>query len=108
AGSFIGFLSQRPEKTEGRGPDNLWGMGAQSHAVIECKSGTTGSKTISKSDCDQLGGSMSWFGNEYGADVRATPIMIHPEFTFSRQASPREAMRIIDREYLERFKAALS
>jgi hypothetical protein len=108
AGPFLGFASERPEKTEGRGPDNLWAMGGQAYGVIEAKSGTTSARAISKSDCDQLGGSMSWFEAKYGTDVQYTPIIIHPESIFDRQAAPRPKMRIMDRDGLERFKRALA
>lgn len=105
---FIGFLSHRPEKIEGRGPDVLWAMGSQAYAVIECKSGTTSAASIGKNDCDQLGGAMSWFETKYGADCQYTSFMVHPELMFDRQAAPRPQMRIMDGDCLEKFKTALT
>lgn len=105
---FIGFLANRPEKIEGRGPDVLWAMGARGYLVIECKSGTTSEVGIGKNDCDQLGGAMSWFESKYGSDCPFTPVMVHPEFTFDRRAAPRSEMRIMDSESLERLRSALA
>ena len=59
-GRLLGLDSQRPEQKYKSGPDNLWSIGDLSYIVIECKSGAK-SPTISKSDCDQLGGSVKWF-----------------------------------------------
>ena len=105
---FIGYNSHRPEKIEGRGPDVLWAMAPQIWALIECKSGTTSAAGISKSDCDQLGGAMSWFEGKYGSGSKYTPIIVHPEHTFGRQAAPRQEMRVMDAEHLDAFKNALA
>ncbi len=104
---FIGFVAQRPEKIEGRGPDVLWGLGGQVYCVIEGKNGAT-NPTIGKRDCDQLGGSMSWFEKKYGVDVKYTPMMVHPTNVFDQQAAPRPEMRIMNTECIDKFKGALA
>ncbi len=103
-GELLGFVSTRPDKeTNGEGPDNLWAIGNNHYFVIECKSGAT-TDTISKDYCNQLGGSMRWFLEEYGTESEATPIMIHPSVIIDRKATPVENMHIITEEKLEAFK----
>ena len=71
-GQLIGFISTRPEReTCGEGPDNLWVMD-NVYFVIECKSAAV-SETISKDYCNQLGGAIRWFANEYGDFYSAIP-----------------------------------
>lgn len=101
-GAFIGFGSQRPEE-DGRGPDNLWALGELQYLVIECKSGATEAKNISKHDCNQLNGSMSWFTHEYDKTCSATPVLIHPKLKPEHSATLHEATRIIDEECLAKL-----
>ncbi|MGP4091906.1 hypothetical protein [Streptomyces sp. KR55] len=58
-GRHLGFVSTRPEKLYGTGPDNLWALSAARQAVIELKTGCV-TDTIAKKDVDQLGGSIRW------------------------------------------------
>jgi len=74
-GAFLGFASQRPEDETGRGPDNLWAVGGLRYLVIECKSGATSAPAISKADCNQLIGSMSWFNTTYDASPIYSPAL---------------------------------
>ncbi|MFF0066637.1 hypothetical protein ACFYRC_35005 [Streptomyces sp. NPDC005279] len=50
-GQHLGFTST--------GPDNLWALCAERHAVTELRTGCT-TDTIVKKDLDQLGGSVRW------------------------------------------------
>lgn len=103
-GNLIGFISTRPEKeTYGEGPDNLWAMGNNKYFVIECKSAAI-AETISKDYCNQLGGAIRWFSNEYGGLCSATPVMVHKATTIDRQATAVPNMRIITCEKLECLK----
>ncbi len=104
AGEILGFESSRPDKeTSGKGPDNLWAIGNSKYLVIECKSGAT-SETISKDQCNQLGGSVRWFDAEYGNGFSRTPIMIHITNTVDSLATPPQDTRIITPELLDKFK----
>ena len=94
-GSFIGVESQRPEAETGRGPDVLWALGGLKFLVIECKNGAT-SGVISKSDTDQLTGSMVWFDGGYDTSCHAVPVMVHPNNVLDHHASARDDMRVID------------
>jgi hypothetical protein len=105
-GLLLGFNSQRPEHEYGKGPDNLWAVGSSIFFVIECKSGST-SSVIGKSDCNQLTGSMTWFGSMYGSACKATPILIHPSDCFDKHSSPLKETRIIDKICLEKLKQNL-
>ena len=101
---LIGFISTRPEKeTRGEGPDNLWAMGSNKYFVIECKSAAI-AETISKDYCNQLGGAIRWFSDEYGESCFATPVMVHKSTIIDRQATAVTNMRIITYEKLESFK----
>jgi hypothetical protein len=102
-GFFLGFGSQRPERQIGKGPDNLWAIGDLSYIIIECKSGAT-TDEISKKDCNQLTGSMSWFRNTYDSSCKATPVLIHPSFCFHNYCSPLGETRIIDADALLKIK----
>jgi hypothetical protein len=103
-GEALGFGSSRPEKETGKGPDNLWALGDSSYAIIEAKTGAV-SPDISKSDCNQLLGSISWFKSQYPEFV-GDPVMVHHSTTFSDQASPGESVRVLDKVGLGSLKAA--
>jgi hypothetical protein len=105
-GLLLGFGSQRPEVEIGKGPDNLWAVGGLRFFVIEAKNGAT-SDLISKTDCNQLLGSMEWFGQAYDKSCKAAPILIHPESKFDRYSSPSADFRIIDRDGLKLLRQKL-
>lgn len=90
----IGLAAQRPEHEIGDGPDGLWALGNLKFWVIEAKSGAV-AKFISRHYINQLAGSINWFRQRYDASVTATPIMIHPSDTLSKDASPVAGARII-------------
>ena len=103
-GQLIGFISTRPEKeTCGEGPDNLWAIGNNKYFVIECKSAAV-SETISKDYCNQLGGALRWFSNEYGELYSSIPVMVHKSTIIDRQATAVPNMMIITPECLELLK----
>ena len=103
-GQLIGFISTRPEKeTCGEGPDNLWATGNNKYFVIECKSAAV-AETISKDYCNQLGGAMRWFANEYGEVYFLIPVMAHKSTVIDRQATAVPGMMIITPDKLEQFK----
>jgi len=105
-GAILGFGSQRPEQETGRGPDNLWAVGGLEYLVIECKSGAQ-SEEVSKADCNQLLGSVSWFKEKYDASCTCIPIMFHPSRRFAVQAAPAGEFRMVDDEHLRALKAVL-
>ena len=106
-GRLLGFGSQRPEADDGRGPDNLWALGGGSYLVIECKSGATGANSINKHDCNQLNGSMAWFGHEYDASCTARPVIVHRRTDPEHAATLPAGTRVIDEASLDKLKAAV-
>lgn len=107
-GELLGFASTRPDKeTNGEGPDNLWAIGNDHYLVIECKSGAK-SPTISKEYCNQLGGSMRWFSEEYGETRKVTPIMIHPSNMVGKKATAVDNMHIITDKNLDLLKKRIN
>jgi hypothetical protein len=102
---FLGFKGQRPESEIGKGPDNLWEVGSLRYFVVEDKNGAT-ADLISKDYCNQLAGSMNWFGENYDSTCQAVPIMVHPSHTFEYACSPPPDTRIIDAEKLPELREA--
>ena len=102
-GLLIGFGAQGPESEFGSGPDVLWQVGPTDYLVIECKNGAT-NQTISKSDVNQLAGSMNWFKEHYGPAAKATPVMVHPGTQLGLGATAPEGMRVTGREKLKGLK----
>lgn len=104
-GELLGFPSIRPDKTKGKGPDNLWAITSNNYLVIECKNEAK-NKTISKDYCNQLSGSINWFKETYNFSnqFEAIPIIIHPSDCVSEEAFPNYKMRCLDMEKLELLK----
>jgi len=106
-GTYLGFGSQMPESDFGKGPDNLWSVGDKKYFVIECKSGATKAAAINKHDCNQLAGSMMWFGKQYGQACSATPFMVHPQTKPEHAATLHPDARIMTVEKLDKLTAAV-
>lgn len=104
-GDHLGFTSTRPEKLYGTGPDNLWALSTDRHAVVELKTGSITDR-ISKKDLDQLGGSIRWDQEQYPG-VTAIPVMVHPTRDLHDQAIAVPNMRVVTRQKLEALKQAV-
>jgi hypothetical protein len=102
-GLFLGFGSQMPEDDFGKGPDNLWSIGDLNYLVIECKSGATKAKAISKHDCNQLTGSVTWFEKQYDKSCSATPVMVHQKTKPEHAATLHPKARMITEEKLDKL-----
>ena len=102
--SFLGFISERPEKSYGKGPDALWATGDLRFLVIECKSGAT-SVEIHKRDMAQLAHSMAWFEETYGSGCAGKPIMVHLSNRPASDAVAPSGMRIMTQASLEKLKS---
>ena len=94
-GTMIGLAAQRPEKTQGEGPDCLWAYRDPHYLVIEAKSGATSKQGISKDDLGQLEQSMSWFEKKYGDIAPGTPVMVHPLKNVGPGGTAIAGMRIV-------------
>jgi hypothetical protein len=113
-GSILGFVSARPERDEGNGPDNLWAVGASEFLVIECKSGVT-STEIHRSAASQLAHSMAWFADRYLPPNSGRAVMVHPSTQLAPNAVLPQRTRIVDkggldllRQHVREFAEALA
>jgi hypothetical protein len=104
-GLHLGFASSRPERLYGTGPDNLWVLGSDRHAVTELKTGCSG-LTIAKKDLDQLGGSVRWDHEQYPA-ARPMPIMVHPSRDCDEHGVAVPNMRVVTPDKLEQLREAV-
>lgn len=103
-GSVLGFLTQRPEKATGIGPDNLWQIRGDYFWVIECKNKVSLDRAgISKSEIGQLSNSIGWFKDKYG-DTNFKPIIIHPAIKLMRDAFISDPIWGVNVEKLESLK----
>lgn len=65
-GEFLGFASQRPDKTIRKGPDNLWCDENNNYILIECKSEVSVDRDfIKKTEAGQMSQHCAWFEDEY-------------------------------------------
>lgn len=102
-GKLIGIESARPE-AEGTGdPDNLWWISSEEALVIECKNRVMLKNDICKSDCKQLNQSIEWFEKAY-PKVKTVGILIHPSNKFESGCIPKENVKIINLEMLNKLK----
>jgi hypothetical protein len=102
-GDVLGFTTQRPDKTYGEGPDNLWDTFDHQHIIIECKNEVERDRGISRDEANQLSGSISWFKTKY-PDSAGIPIIIHPSNFFMTGANSIEPAFVIQPEDLEKLK----
>lgn len=102
-GKLIGIESTRPE-AEGTGDsDNLWWLNNEEALVIECKNRVMVKNDISKSDCKQLNQSIEWFEQTY-PKVKVSGILIHPSNRFESGCTPKQNVRIINIDMLNKLK----
>jgi hypothetical protein len=104
-GRDLGFASSRPERLYGTGPDNLWVLPSDRHAVTELKTGCT-TATIAKKDLDQLGGSVRW-DLQQTPGVSPVPVMVHPSRTCDWLGTLVPGMRVVTPDKLEQLKLAV-
>ena len=103
---FIGITGQRPEIEYNEGPDNLWVLDDNRFLVIECKSGVTTDRGVSKREVAQLGQSVEWFKKRYPHSSHV-PIIIHPNRYLEPRATSLDGMRVIDRTCLNKLRMSL-
>lgn len=77
-GIILGFVSERPEKRTGKGPDNLWHIQGKQYWIIESKNLVKESRSfVSKHEIGQLSNAIGWFKKYYETE-EGVPIIIHP------------------------------
>ena len=105
-GMLLGFISQRPERDNGGGPDNLWSLGNMKFLVIECKN--EAGAEVRKTDAAQLAHSMSWFHDQYDNTCTATPVLVHHSGKLREDAVVPPGSRVLDGPRMQRLQEALS
>ena len=105
-GSLLGFVSQRPERDTGSGPDVLWSLGNAGYLVIECKS--EAEADVWKRDAAQLAHSMNWFAENYDVTCKPIPLLVHHSGRFATNATPPTGTRIIDNKRLHSMHKSLN
>lgn len=100
-GEALGYISQRPDKTIRKGPDNLWCLGNNSFIMFECKSEVSqGRKDIHKSEAGQMNNHCGWFEKEY-YDAKAYRVMIIPTLYLAYDADFTHDVKIMDKNKLQ-------
>jgi replicative superfamily II helicase len=103
-GLALGFGSQRPEKENHVGPDNLWNMPPNQYWIIQCKNDVSGDRTtISTREIDQLSGSVGWFNDTYKRG-EFFPIIVHPSHVLAHGAFAAFPSWVLDNQGLQRIK----
>lgn len=103
-GQTLGFISERPEKKTGKGPDNLWNIQGRTYWLIECKNQVQPSRAkISKTEVGQLSNSIGWFKEYYETEV-GQPVMIHPAKELASDAYVTEPFWVIMMDNLKKLR----
>lgn len=107
-GELLGFVSTRPEREYGAGPDNHWALTPTMNAVIELKTGVTRpDPELIKTEVDQLSGSLNWDSENNPDATERAPILVHPGARRHAEATPPPGTRVITPEDLEALKASV-
>ena len=92
-GSFLGFDAERPETTNGTGPDVLWRTDSAFDFVIEAKNQKDKESSLSKRDHAQLLQSEKWFKDQY-PDREVVRVSVLPEAVADHKASADRSMAL--------------
>ena len=76
-GQILGFVSERPEKEQDRGPDVLWVQNEQTAWVMEAKSKKQPMNRLTKEEHGQILQSAEWFQTYYGG-LNGVRVVVHP------------------------------
>lgn len=107
-GELLGFVSTRPEKEYGTGPDNHWALTPTMNAIIELKTGVTRpDPELIKTEVDQLSGSLNWDSENNPDAAERVPVLVHPGARRHAEATPPPGTRVINPEDLGALKASV-
>lgn len=101
---LVGAYGLRPERTFGKGPDDLWLWGAEGY-VIECKNEER-EQSLPKRDSGQLHDSLQWFKDNYPTRD-AVPLLVARAVAGHAKANFPTGTRVITPATLDRFMTAL-
>lgn len=98
-GNLLGFVSTRPDKEEGSGPDNLWTTEKTSYC-IECKSDkSTSSVYRKKNEIGQMADHVEWVKNHTDSE-EIIPLFVGPKSPASDDSNPPKELLVITLEDL--------
>lgn len=105
-GELLGFISQRPDKTIRKGPDNLW-CGVDNHYFIfECKNEVDDNREeISKYEAGQMNSHCAWFESEYGTNTSVSRFLVIPTKKLSYHADFTHEVKVIRKNKLRLLKS---
>jgi hypothetical protein len=107
-GVILGFQSERPEKTDEEGPDNLWQVSGKQFWLISCKNMIKMDRNvIHENEADQLSGDIAWFKKHYD-DCTVIPIFIHPAKTLDSGVFLTDTSFVITKITLDLLKRKVS
>lgn len=103
-GMVLGFASDRPEKSSGSGPDNLWHITGKQFWVISCKNMVKMNRNcIHKNEANQLISDIGWFEKNYEG-CTPIPILIHPSKILDSNAFLTIPSYVITKQNLDSLK----
>jgi|SRR6266480_718089 len=103
-GKAIGLPTQRPEKTTGVGPDNLWQLNEKTYLILSCKNEVDPKrKMISKTEGGQMANHIGWFKTNY-PESTSINAFVHPAHVWAKDAFIADPCWVLDFQGLEQLK----
>jgi hypothetical protein len=103
-GKAIGLPTQRPEKTTGAGPDNLWQLNDKTYMILTCKNEVDPKRRhISKTEGGQMANDIGWFKSNY-PESTSINVFIHPAHMWAKDAFIADPCLVLDFQALEKLK----
>ena len=99
----LGFVGERPERYDPKGPDVLWIVNEKVGLVIEAKSRKKPGNVLTRDQHGQLLHGAEWFRSKY-PNLTCVRVSVHPNATVSRSTVPGET-KALTFENLERLTA---
>lgn len=84
---FLGFVGERPEQSDPKGPDVLWLLNDKVGLVIEAKSRKKPGNALTREQHGQLLHAAEWFQSKYPA-LQCVRASVHPNAVVSRSTVP--------------------
>jgi len=88
-GVVLGFITERPDKTYGKGPDVLWLLNNELGLVIEAKSRKNKKNALTKEQHGQLLEAFEWFKKEYPT-YKGIRVSMHPNLIATKSTTTGE------------------
>jgi replicative superfamily II helicase len=93
-GEILGFMTERPERNYGIGPDVLWLLDDDEALVIEAKSRKNDKNPLTKDQHGQLLSAQEWFKREY-PNYSSTRVSVHPNRSVTANTAVGETKALI-------------